>query len=333
MRHSKYNIAGVGNAIVEIIGKCDEAFLDRFSFKCGEAHAVDLETSKAVRAELVEAKRYASGSAVNVLVGASSFGGRTVFIGQSGADEFGEFFRNDLTSSGVEMSAIAPRGTTAHNIVLVTPDGRRTMATCLSDDCNLSGADIDASLISDANSLYIEGYQLAMEGSRQAICKAMTVARTAGRSVALGLAHRSIAEAYRDDILKIVDAKVDILLANEAEITALYGTTSFGRATHLAAKKIRAVALTRGRHGAYVLSDGRSIHVDPTVSRSIVDITGAGDLFAAGFLMALSEGNSPEFATSIGNMASAEIIQQLGAKPERPLAELGRAKGFDLEPA
>jgi adenosine kinase len=271
---------------------------------------------------------------VNTLVGVRSLGGRAAMIGIIADDELGQLFESDLASANVQFHRASRRAAapTSHNIVLVTPDGRRTIGTHIGCGGGLTPSDLDADLIRSARITYLEGYLLASEKTRSSLHEALRIAKSADRMVALGLSHRSIVGKYRREALELIRSGVDILLGNEAEITSLYETTAFGEAAHRAAQDADIVALTRGRRGSYVVSASRGIHASVEPCARIVDITGAGDLFAAGFLMGLSEKNSMELAARLGNVAAVAIIQQLGARPEKPLAALARSKGLLAPP-
>jgi sugar/nucleoside kinase (ribokinase family) len=246
----------------------------------------------------------------------------------------GRLFESDLASTNVMFERVAHRveKPTSHNIVLVSPDGRRTINTFMGCSDELESSDLDPELIKAARITYLEGYLLDGQRSREALHSALEIAKSADRQVALGLSHRGIVARYRSDIIDLIRAGVDVLFGNELEITPLYEKTSFGEAAHLAAQDAGLVALTRGRRGSYVLSRTRGIHVPVEPCARIVDITGAGDLYAAGFLMALSEHNSMDLAARLGNAAAGAIIQHLGPRPEKSLADLAHAKGLITEP-
>jgi sugar/nucleoside kinase (ribokinase family) len=333
MSNDRFDVVGIGNAMVDIVASCDRDFLVRHGLRLESVRQIDAALSATIQRELPNSRRLAAGSCVNTLVGVRSLGGRTAFIGRVGNDEMGQFFDRDLNSTDVVFSNIARivEGATSHNIILVTPDGRRTIATCLGCSTRLKSGDLDPELIKSGRIIYLEGYLLDSDVTRKALSQALEIAKSADRLVAIGLSHRSVVGRHRAEILELVRGGVDVLFGNESEITSLYQTTNFGEAAHLAAQDVAVVALTRGRKGSYVLTKERAVHAKGPACDRIVDITGAGDLFAAGFLMAMSEHNSIDLAARLGNAVAAAITQQFGARPEKSLADLARLKGLIAE--
>jgi sugar/nucleoside kinase (ribokinase family) len=330
MTQDRFDVVGIGDAMVDIVAQCNADFLTQHGLKAEQVTQIDAEFSARLQADIVNPKRQAAGSAVNTMVGVQSLGGRAALIGLVSDDELGKLFERDLASANVMFPRVARKveAPTSHNIILVTPDGRHTIGTHIGSSAELEPADLDADLIKSARITFLEGYFLASEKTRSTLHEALRIAKSAGRLVALGLSHSSIVGNFRRETLELIRGGVDILLGNESEITSLYETTNFVDAGRRAAHDVHIVALTRGRRGSYVISGSRGIHVAVEPCTHIFDITGAGDLYAAGFLTALSEHNSVELAARLGNVASAAIIQQLGARPEKSLAELARSKGL-----
>jgi sugar/nucleoside kinase (ribokinase family) len=334
MSRERFDVVGIGNAMVDIIARCDANLPEQHGLKTGSVRRINGELSAKIQQSLKDPRHLAAGSAVNTVVGVSSLGGRAAFIGLAGDDDAGRLFDSDLASTGVAFKHLNRKtgAPTSHNIILVTPDGRRTIGTMLGCSAELDASDIDSDLIETARITYLEGYLLDSESAHKALIRAMEIAKAAGRLVALGLSHPRIAATHRESILTLVKSGVDILLANEIELTTLYETSNFVEAGRLAAHDTGLAALTRGRKGSYVITRKRAIHVPVEPCGHIVDITGAGDLYAAGFLTAMAEHNSMDLAARLGNVASGAIIQQLGARPEKPLADLAFSKGLMTAP-
>jgi len=330
MTAARYDVVAIGNAIVDIIGRCDETFLARHGAAKGSMRLVDAETVATLYGEMGPAIEISGGSAANTMVGLASFGGRAAFIGKVAGDEFGRIFRHDISAAGVafDTGPVNGKAPTSRSLILVTPDGERTMNTFLGISTDLDHGEVDADLIAASEIVYLEGYLFDQPQAKAAFRQAVSLATKAGRRVALTLSDGFCVDRHRTEFLDLIRAGVGILFANESEITALYETSSFAEAATRAASDTRLAVLTRSAKGSIIFSDGSAheIAVDPVAA--VVDTTGAGDLYAAGFLHGLTSGRDLATAGRLGSLAAAEIISHVGARPQCNLAELARSRGF-----
>jgi sugar/nucleoside kinase (ribokinase family) len=330
----RFDVIGIGNAIVDIIGHCDDAFLTRHGAPKGHMRLVDAQTVEALYADMGPAVEISGGSVANSMVGLSSFGGRAAFIGKIADDEFGRIFAHDIRAAGVAYEtkpASAPRNggaPTARCLVLVTPDGERTMSTFLGVSPELDNGAIDAGMIASAGIVYLEGYLFDRDAAKAAFREAAAIAAKAGRKVALSLSDSFCVNRHRAEFLALVRDSVDILFANESEITALYETTSFEEAARRARKDTSLAVLTRSAKGSLILAGGEAVEVAIERVAKVVDTTGAGDLYAAGFLFGHTLGLPHAASGRLGSLAAAEIISHLGARPGQSLAGLARERGL-----
>ena len=324
MTQPDFDVVGIGNAIVDILAHTDDAFLEQQSLDKGAMTLIGADQAAALY-DLVEPVMEASGgSAANTLVGLASLGGRGAFIGKLHEDQLGDVFRHDIRAAGVSFDTPAAREgpPSAHSLILVTPDAQRTMSTFLGACIQLSTSDLDPDLIGNAQVTYLEAYLWDARTAREAFLEAVRIARAAGRKVALSLSDPICVDRHRESFLELVRDQVDLLIANEAEIRSLYQVATFDEALQAARGQCETAALTRSERGSLILS-GEEIHVvaaEP-VAR-VVDTTGAGDLYAAGFLYGYTQGRSPVDCGRIGAIAAAEVIGHVGARPERPLGAL-----------
>lgn len=325
-----HDVVGIGNAIVDIIGRCDDAFLSQHGRTKGSMQLVDAETVAALYGAMGPGVEISGGSVANTMVGIASFGGRAGFIGKTADDQFGEVFRHDIAAAGVTFRTPAAAGEepTGRSLILVTPDGQRTMNTFLGVSPRLGGGEIDADLIRSARIVYLEGYLFDRPEAKAAFRQAAEIAAAAGRQVALSLSDPFCVDRHRVEFLALVRNSVDILFANEAEIASLYETASFDDAARRAQADTRLAALTRSEKGSVILGDGEPIAVPAAPVTKVVDTTGAGDLYAAGFLFGIATGKDHETAGRLGSLAAAEIISHVGARPEVNLAGLARKAGL-----
>jgi len=330
MTAARYAVAAIGNAIVDIIGRCDEDFLARHGAAKGSMRLVDAETVQKLYSEMGPAIEISGGSAANTMVGLASFGGKAAFIGKVAGDEFGRIFRHDIGAAGVafETAAVNGKAPTSRSLILVTPDGERTMNTFLGISTDLDHGEVDADTVAGAQIVYLEGYLFDQPQAKSAFRQAVTIAGKAGRTVALTLSDGFCVERHRDEFLDLIRGGVGILFANESEITSLYQTPHFDEAARRAAKDTRLAVLTRSAKGSIIIAEGATheIPVDPV--EKVIDTTGAGDLYAAGFLFGLTSGYDLETAGRLGSLAAAEIISHVGARPQTNLAELARSRAI-----
>jgi sugar/nucleoside kinase (ribokinase family) len=325
-----HDVVGIGNAIVDIIGRCDDAFLAAHGRVKGSMQLVDAPTVERLYAAMGPGTEISGGSASNTIAGIASLGGKAAFIGKTATDQFGEVFRHDIRAVGVtyETPPAAGGEPTGRCLILVTPDGQRTMNTFLGISPQLGSGEVDEALVRSGRILYLEGYLFDQPEAKAAFRQAAGIAATAGRQVALTLSDAFCVDRHRAEFLELVRNSVDILFANEAEVTSLYETTSFDEAARRAQADTRLAALTRSEKGSVILSGGKAIAVPAAPVDKVVDTTGAGDLYAAGFLFGVARELDLETAGKLGSLAAAEIISHIGARSEVKLADLARKAGL-----
>lgn len=330
MSETRFDVVGIGNAIVDILGRCDDAFLAQHGAPKGHMRLVDDATIATLYGSMGPAMEISGGSAANTLVGVASFGGRAAFIGKVSDDEFGRIFAHDIKAAEVAFASKPVNGgsPTSRSLILVTPDGERTMNTFLGISTELDGGEIDKDLIASAAIVYLEGYLFDRDDAKAAFREAVRIAKSAGRQVALSLSDSFCVDRHRAEFIDLIRDGVDILFANESEITSLYETPDFAIAAANAARDTRLAALTRSASGSLILSEGRAIEIPVAPVEKVVDTTGAGDLYAAGFLHGLTAGLGLEKAGRLGSLAAAEVISHMGARPQEPLSRLARAGGL-----
>ena len=332
MTDTRLDVLAIGNAIVDVIADADDAFLQREGLTKGSMRLIDAEEATRLYSHMPQAREVSGGSAGNTAAGVAALGARAGFIGQVAPDQLGEFYIHDLRSQGVEFTTPpAEFGVpTARSMVLVTPDGHRTMNTFLGAAQHLPVSALDVAQIQAAAILYLEGYLWDPETPRFAMVKAIDVARQAGRKVAFTLSDTFCIDRHRDGFNALIDGgKIDILFANEAEIQALAGVPHFETAVTQVQDKVPMLVVTRSEQGAIAVANGERAEVAAQPTK-VVDTTGAGDLFAAGFLAGLAQERGLKESLRIGAIAAAEVIQHMGARPETSLKELANAAGFDL---
>src|SRR3954470_8057876 len=329
MTDTRLDVLAIGNAIVDIIADCDDSFLEREGLTKGSMRLIDAAEATRLYSHMGQAREISGGSAGHTAAGVAALGGKAGFIGQVAPDQLGEFYRHDLTATGVEfITPPADLGEpTARSMVLVTPDAHRTMNTFLGAAQLLPSSALDEAQIEAAASLYLEGYLWDPETPRYAMIKAIDIARRAGRKVAFTLSDTFCIDRHRDGFNGLIDGgKVDILFANEAEIEALAGIPHFESAVAAVAGKVETLVVTRSEKGAIAVSRGERAEVPAEPVEAIVDTTGAGDLFAAGFLAGRARGRGLEQCLRIGAIAAAEVISHYGARPEADLGALVAAR-------
>jgi len=329
MTQTRLDVLAIGNAIVDIIADCDDAFLAAEGLDKGMMRLIDADEAVRLYEHMGPAREISGGSAGNTAAGVAALGGKAGFVGQVAPDQLGEFYRHDLTATGVEFTTpAADYGVpTARSMVLVTPDGHRTMNTFLGAAQHLPVAALDEAQIEGAAILYLEGYLWDPETPRFAMVKAIDVARRAGRKVAFTLSDSFCIERHRDGFNALIDGgRIDILFANEAEIGMLAGADDFDAAVNAVAGKVAMLVVTRSEQGAVAVSNGERAEVPAEPVAKVVDTTGAGDLFAAGFLAGQAQGRGLEDSLRIGAIAAAEVISHYGARPEADLRALVAAR-------
>lgn len=326
----RFDVAAIGNAIVDVISRCDDAFLAKHGAPKGGMRLIDTPTATALYAAMGPGIESSGGSAANTMVGVSSFGGRAAFIGKVADDDLGRIFAHDIRAAGVHYQTKPNAGgePTARCLILVTPDGERTMSTFLGVSPELEEAEVDAAVIQAARIVYLEGYLFDRPQAKSAFRQAADLAKAAGRRVALTLSDGFCVDRHRTEFLDFIRTRVDILFANEAEITSLYQTTSFDEAARKVRADTRLAVLTRSAKGSMIVSGDQTVKVSVEPVAHVVDTTGAGDLYAAGFLYGVSSDRDLETCGRLGSLAAAEIIGHVGARPEVKLADLARNRGL-----
>ena len=330
MADTTYDVVGIGNAIVDIIGRCNDAFLAEHGAPKGHMRLVDAPTVEALYKAMGPAIEISGGSAANTMTGIASLGGKAGFIGKISDDELGHIFGHDIRAAGVAFQTKPAEGgqPTARSLILVTPDGERTMNTFLGVAPELDQREVDAEMISAAQVIYLEGYLFDRPEAKAAFRQAVKIAKGAGRKVALTLSDSFCVDRHRAEFLDLIRSGVDILFANESEITSLYRVGSFEEAARQARGACELAVLTRSAKGSLILNGEKAITVAPERVARVVDTTGAGDLYAAGFLYGFTAGKPLEMCGRLGSLAAAEIISHVGARPETPLAQLAASKGL-----
>lgn len=321
---SKFDVAGVGNAIVDVLSFIDEKFLIDNQLVKGSMTLVDSARSAELYAKLGQTAECSGGSVANSLAGLASLGARTAFVGKVAADQMGKIFTHDMRSIGVHFNTPPLDGdiSTASCLVCVTPDAQRTMATYLGACTQVTEADIDEAVIADAKILYIEGYLWDAAAPKAAIRKAIAAAKKSGRKVAFTLSDTFCVDRFRDEFLRLIEHDIDILFANENELKSLYQTQDFDRACEQLQGACEVAAVTRSEKGSVVITEDAVTPVATSKVDKVVDTTGAGDLYAAGFLFGLAHGKKLAECAALGNRCAGHIITQLGARSMKPLNEL-----------
>lgn len=320
------DVTGIGNAIVDVLAHADEAFLSAQGLSKGTMALIDEQRAAELYAAMGQAVEASGGSAANTMAGLASLGGRAAYVGKVCEDQLGEVFSHDIRAVGVSFDTRAARGgaPTARCLILVTGDAQRTMNTYLGACRELSADDIDEALIARSKVVYLEGYLWDPPAAKQAFLKASAIAAGAGRKVSLTLSDPFCVERHRASFLELVEEHVDILFANEREICALYGASRLDEAVAAVRGRCELAVVTRSEHGSIVLQGEQIYEVPAEKVARVVDTTGAGDQFAAGFLYGYTQGRSPAVCAKLGAICAAEVISHFGARPELPLRDLVR---------
>jgi sugar/nucleoside kinase (ribokinase family) len=333
MTAAKYDVLGIGNAIFDVLVQTDEGFLSRHGMTKGGMSLIDETRASAIYRDMGPATKMSGGSAANTIVGIASLGARAAYVGKVRDDEVGRLYTNDIRAAGVAFETKPAIGgpATGCSYILVTPDGERTMNTHLGAAQELMPDDIDADQVSAAAILYLEGYLWDPKSAKEAFVKAATIAHKAHRQVALTLSDAFCVDRYRDEFIGLMrNGTVDLVFANEAELHSLYQTSDFDTALKQLRSDVGLAAVTRSEKGCVVASKDGVIAVPAFPIKRLVDTTGAGDLFAAGFLFGLARGAGHENAGRLGALAAAEVIQHIGARPLASLKELARQNGLPV---
>ncbi len=319
-----FDVVGIGNAIVDVLVQADDAFLQAHGLTKGTMALVDEPRADRLYASVGAGLETSGGSAANTLAGIAQLGGQAGFIGRVRDDQLGAIFAHDIRAVGARFETPPARSgpSTARCLILVTPDAQRTMCTYLGASVGLDPADLDLEMVRQARVLYLEGYLWDSEEAKRAFIAAAEVMRASGGEVALSLSDAFCVERHRQSFQELVDGHVDVLFANEMEITSLYETDSFEAAADLVRGRCRVAALTRSERGSVLLSGDATVVIDPFQLGPLVDTTGAGDLYAAGFLYGHTRGESLERCGRLGSLCAGQVVTQLGPRPQASLQEL-----------
>jgi len=323
-----YDVVGIGNAVVDVLAKVGEGFLSERGLPKGGMTLVDAKTAGKLYADLVPEREVPGGSAANTVAGLASLGGAPAFIGKIHDDELGQVFTRDIGAAGVDYFTppLNEGPVTGRSIVLVTPDAQRTMFTYLGASKKLCAEDIDENTIKASRITYLEAYLWDEECDKEAMIHAAEIAHAHGREVAFSLSDKSCVDRHREEFMDFVKNHVDILFGNEDELVSLFNGEDFYKALDLIKPYVNIAAITRGAKGSVVVNGRTKTFVEAEKVETVVDTTGAGDLYAAGFLYGLTQGRSLGTCAIIGSIAAAEIIGHYGARPEISLRGLVRNK-------
>ncbi|MDF2367697.1 adenosine kinase [Sneathiella sp.] len=318
----------IGNAIVDVISKTDDAFLETESLVKNSMNLIDMARAEELYAKMKSAIEMSGGSAANTAAGVASLGGNCAYVGKVRDDQLGDIFTHDIHASGVtfETKKSTEGAATARSLILVTPDAHRTMNTYLGACIELGPEDIDPEVIAASKVTYMEGYLWDPENGKQAFRKAAEIAHAAGQRVSLTLSDSFCVDRYRAEFQDFIEGGVDILFANEDEIKSLFETEDFDAALDTVRGKVEIACLTRSEKGSIIVKGSETHTIPADTEIEVVDTTGAGDLFAAGFLYGFTNGHDLATSGRIGSMAAAEIISHYGARPTSDLKELLQKK-------
>jgi len=333
MADAKYDVLGIGNAIFDVLVKTDEGFLASHGMTKGSMALIDEQRAAAIYRDMGPATEMSGGSAANTIVGLASLGARTAYVGKIRDDQIGRMYAHDIRAAGVafETRPASDGPATGCSYILVTGDGERTMNTYLGAAQDLSPADIDSNEIAGARIVYLEGYLWDPKDAKDAFVKASKIAHQADRQVALTLSDTFCVDRYRGEFVDLMrSGTIDLVFANEAELHSLYQTSDFDTALKQLRDDAKLGVVTRSEKGCVVASRDGVIAVPAFPIEEIVDTTGAGDLFAAGFLFGLVRDAGYENAGRLGALAAAEVIQHIGARPQVSLKELARKHGLPV---
>src|ERR1700685_3913071 len=333
MTAAKYDVLGIGNAIFDVLVQTDEGFLEAHGMTKGGMSLIDEARAAEIYRDMGPATEMSGGSAANTIVGLANLGARTAYVGKVRDDQIGRLYTHDIRAAGVafETRPADDGPATGCSYILVTPDGERTMNTYLGAAQELMPDDIDAAQVAASAFVYLEGYLWDPKSAKEAFVKAAKIAHQAGRQVTLTLSDSFCVDRYRDEFLELMrGGTVDLVFANEAELHSLYQTSDFDAALSQMRSDARLAGITRSEKGGVVVSGDGTPAVGAFPVEKIVDTTGAGDLFAAGFLFGLVRGVGHESAGRLGALAAAEVIQHIGARPQVSLKELAKQAGLPV---
>ncbi len=324
------DVVGIGNAIVDVLAQTDDAFIAAEKLAKGTMALIDEPRAHALYGKMGPGIEASGGSAANTIAGIASLGGKSAYIGKVCDDLLGKVFAHDLRAAGVRYDTAPLRGgpATARCLILVTPDAQRTMNTFLGASVEFQPGDVDRDLVAAAQVTYLEGYLFDRPLAKAAFRQAGEIAHGAGRKVSLTLSDPFCVDRHRADFRDLIRGHVDILFANEAEICSLYETKDFYQAAAAVRGEAEIAVLTRSEKGAVIITAAHEIEVPAAPVARVVDTTGAGDLFASGFLCGFTRGKDHGHSARLGALCAAEIISHFGARPETKLQELAAKAGL-----
>ena len=333
MKQADFDVLGIGNAIVDILASTEDDFLVREGLSKSTMHLIDAGRADALYARMGPAIEASGGSAGNTTAGVASLGGRAAFIGKVADDAFGAIYRHDMQATGVHFGTapLIDGEPTARSMILITPDGERTMNTHLGACQALGPGDIDPDVVGSSAITYLEGYLWDPPEAKKAFVRAAEIAHAAGRKVSISLSDAFCVDRFRAEFLDLIRSHtVDIVLANDLEVRSLYGTADVDMAIKALRADCALAAVTVGADGAVVATPEAVVTVPATPVQAVVDLTGAGDLFAAGFLFGIARGMALADAGWLGTLAASEVIGHVGPRPATSLRDVALAAGFAI---
>jgi adenosine kinase len=331
MTNARFEVLGIGNAIVDVIARAEDDFLLRHGMNKGAMALIDEDRAEHIYEAMGPAVEISGGSAANTIVGIASLGGCSAFVGKVRDDALGQVFAHDIRAVGVNFDTppAFDGASTGRCYVLVTPDGERTLNTYLGAAQDLHPNDIDSEAVASAAITYLEGYLWDPKNAKDAFLKAATIAHDSHRHVALSLSDAFCVDRWREEFLELMrTGTVDILFANESELHSLYQTSDFDTAAAALRQETQLAVVTRGEKGCVIVTRDKITEVAASPVERVVDTTGAGDLFAAGFLFGLARCLDHTVCGRLGGLAAAEVIQHLGARPEVDLKAMAQQHGL-----
>lgn len=329
MGNERLDVTGIGNAIVDVLSQAQDSFLEQEGLPKGGMSLIDAVQAQTLYNKMGPGTEVSGGSVANSTVGVASLGGTSGYIGKVASDQLGEVFAHDIRAAGVEFTTApgaASGPPTARCLVLVTPDAQRTLNTYLGACVELGPEDVDDKLIARSQVTYLEGYLWDPPRAKEAMLKAANVSHEAGQKVSLSLSDGFCVDRHRDEFNDLIDHHVDILFANEQELASLAQTDDFEAGIASLRGRCEVAAVTRGAKGCVVVTEGETLEVPAAAVDKVVDTTGAGDLFAAGFLYGVTHQRSMTDCARLGALSAAEVISHYGARPETSLKDLAASK-------
>lgn len=328
MANELVDVVGIGNAIVDVLSKTEDDFLKTNKINKGTMTLIEADQAEALYAKMGPGMEMSGGSAANTIAALASMGGKAGYIGKVANDQLGSVFRHDIRATGVQFdtAALEDGAPTARCLILITPDAQRTMCTFLGACVWISPTDLDEALIKNAKVTYLEGYLFDRARAKQAFKKAGEIAHTAGRKTSLTLSDPFCVERHRAEFIDLIKNDIDIVFANEAELLALYQTHELTEAMYHIRQHCDIAAITRSEKGSVILSGDDTFEVPAEPVAKVVDTTGAGDMYAAGFLYGYTREKPLAECARIGSIAASEVISHVGARPQTNLLQLLKDK-------